>query len=148
MGGAEFVAVSPEGSHIYVAGRESNSLAVFQWQQEGRHLTFLGCVRNGDDHGGRRVSGLGGVYSVLISSDGRYVYTTSFDDGAVSVFRRDADSGELTFVQSLSGARSRVSGLSGAEFATISPDGRYLYTAATEDNAVAVFRRQQSDGVR
>jgi 6-phosphogluconolactonase (cycloisomerase 2 family) len=140
----ECVSISPEGRDIYVAGHDEGSLTRFRWEEETEQLSFVGCIHNNDDHNGRIVHGLGRVYSITVSADGHYVYTMSCGDDAVSVFHRDTGSGDLEFLETLSSRTTPGSGVSNAEFAAISPDGRYLYTAATWDNAIAVFRRESS----
>jgi 6-phosphogluconolactonase (cycloisomerase 2 family) len=84
--------------------------------------------------------------SVAVSPDGNYVYATSRNDDAVTVFSRNTTTGDLTFVQAKQDGVSGVDGLNGASGITISSDGAYVYVAGRVDDAVAIFSRNSSTG--
>ena len=67
---------------------------------------------------------LQGVNSVEISGDGRYLYATPWQLGAVVVFQREAGDGRLKHVQTLRDAR--LAGDTGIAF---SPSGKYAVAA-------------------
>lgn len=85
IGGAYDVAVSPRGDHVYVAGHESNAVAVFTRDSQTGGLSFVATLT--DRQGG--VEGLLGCWSVAVSPDGKQVYTGAELDDAVTVFDRD-----------------------------------------------------------
>ena len=92
------------------------------------------------------VDGLGSARSLTVSPDGLNMYVASYEDDAVAVFSRDAgDSGKLSFVHRLKDGVGGVYGLDGARGVTISPDGRNVYVASSNSNAVAVFSRDADD---
>ncbi len=91
------------------------------------------------------VDGLSGANSVAVSPDGQYVYATGLLDNAVVAFRRGGD-GRLTFLQVLKDGQFGVNGLAGANDVVVSDDGRFLYTASTVDNAIAIFERIAATG--
>jgi DNA-binding beta-propeller fold protein YncE len=89
----EGLAVSPDGSSVYVAafkmgaidvldrGRKSGAVA----QKPGRP----GCLAPPSVPGCTRARALRGVSSIALSPDGRYLYSTSFGSNAVDIFRRN-----------------------------------------------------------
>ena len=84
---AQWVAASPDGKHVYVAGGNGDdALAVFSRDATSGELIFSQVLR--DDDGG--VDGLNGAYSVAVSPDGRNVYAVGYHDDAVAAFSRDA----------------------------------------------------------
>ncbi len=86
--------------------------------------------------------------SVSVSPDGNFVYTTSFNDNAVSVYSRDVSGslGSLTFVEAHKNEVGGIVGINGTYHLKISPDGNHVYVAGSEDHAVAVFNRNAIDG--
>jgi len=58
-----------------------------------------------------------------------------------------ADSGALTFVQTLQNGMGGVEGLAGARGLAVSADGKNVYVASETDNAVAVFDRSPATGL-
>ena len=96
--------------------------------------------------------GVGGVdgldlgQGITVSPDGLHVYAASRNDNAVAVFSRDSNTGALTFVEFQEDGVGGVDGLDGASTPSVSPDGRHVYVAARNDNAVSVFSRNPATG--
>jgi len=66
----------------------------------------------------------------------------------VAVFRRDSDTGALTFVETQGyGVGSSADDLDVAHGMAVSPDGRHIYVAGFDDDAVAVFSRDPGTGL-
>ena len=76
----------------------------------------------------------------MVSPDNKHVYVTGFASDSIAVFSRNttagANFGKLTFRETHSSA-----GLNGADSVAISPDGKRLYVAAFNDDAIVVFQR-------
>ena len=142
LDGAEGIAVSPDGAHIYVAGRNDNAIAVFAHDTATGGLTFVEMDRDGF----AGVAGVAGAKGVAISPDGAHVYSAGSLDNAVTVFARDAQSGKLAFIEVEQEGVNGVIGLTRARALTVSPDGLNVYVASFNDNAVAVFRRDPGTG--
>src|SRR5437764_20391 len=144
LDGAEGIAISPDGAHVYVAGRNDDSLVVFDRNPETGMLTSVQLLEDGV--GG--VNGLNGADAVAVSPDGTHVFVTGSVDNALAVFERDPATGTLTYVERLRDGIAGVDGLHKAQAVAVSPDGASVYAAGSADTAVAVFRvRRCGDGV-
>jgi hypothetical protein len=77
---ASGVAVSPDGSSVYVASYGSNSVAHFVRSGPGGELAFEGCLANNGPEVGcldLPYDSLGSARDVAISPDGKSVYVAS-----------------------------------------------------------------------
>jgi 6-phosphogluconolactonase (cycloisomerase 2 family) len=97
MKGAVTVLISGDGRHVYLAASSEGAIAVFARDPATGKLTFVEEVK--DRVGG--VRGIGGVFSLALTEDGRKLYAAAFDDGAIVHFTRDPATGKLTFVDAL-----------------------------------------------
>jgi DNA-binding beta-propeller fold protein YncE len=153
LAGADAVAVSADGGDVYVTSLLSNSLTSFTRtpatgllvQQSGTsactiYLLAVGCSL------GRALEAPEGL---AVSPEGASVYGAAFGSGAIAVLNRGLQSGAL--IEKAGAAGCVVStptptcglarGLLGASSLAVSPDARYLYSAAFASDAVAVFKR-------
>jgi 6-phosphogluconolactonase (cycloisomerase 2 family) len=137
MDGANSVAVSPDGNHVYVASRHDDAVAIFKRAASGGVLTYVGHVRDGING----VDGLNGARAIAIHPDGSQVYVASQYEDALAVFARDPSDGALTFVAEHHDGTDGVNGLDTANGIAVSPTGSHVYVAGYGDDAVAVFRR-------
>ncbi len=155
--GSEAIAISPDGSSVYVASSTSNAIAVFRRNARSGHLTqspgTAGCIASQGAGGCATGIGLEGPNSVAVSPDGRNVYATSLNSNAIDVFARNPSTGALT--QASSGgciADVPTSGcaggraLYGPDVVVVSPDGRNVYVGAFKGSAIAVFTRNPATG--
>ena len=138
--GASDVAVSPDSKHVYVTGEISDTVSVFARQGNGT-VDFVATY--GD---GVLAEGLDGARGVAVSGDGLHVYTVGHVDDAVSHFTRDTVTGALTFVESWQDGVDGITGLAGASDIVINGAGDRVFVAATDADAVVVFRRTLSTG--
>ena len=132
--------VSPDGRHVYVAGRESDAVAVFSRNSVTGDLSYVQTVKDGV----AGVDGLDGVGAVAVSPDGSNVYAAAYYDDSIAVFARDPVSGQLTFIQVVQDGSGGVDGLDGVYDVIVAPDGRHVYAAGLVDDAAVAFVR---DGV-
>ena len=136
------VALSPDGRHLYAAGVSDHALTVFSRDELSGKLNFIALEQDGLNG----VDGLLGAVSVIVSPDGRHVYVASQFDNAVVAFSRDETTGQLNFIELKKDGADEVDGLLGTRSITISPDGRHVYAAGSDDNAAAVFSRDETTG--
>ncbi len=99
-------------------------------------LSFLEEIE--DDVGG--ADGLAGALGVAVSPDGRHLYTTSWQEHAISAFGRDLGTGRLSYIGSWTGGLLQAYGV------TISPDGAHVYIASNDNEVVTLYRRDTVTG--
>jgi 6-phosphogluconolactonase (cycloisomerase 2 family) len=133
LGGAIAVAITPDGKHAYAVGNGDDTVVAFRVQVGGGRLDFVETESVND------------AISLAISSDSQNVYVAGSQENSLTVFRRVEQTGELDFVQKLDDGIG-LDGLSLVNSVATSPDGHSVYTAAIGDDAVAVFRRTNSNG--
>ncbi len=151
------VAISPDGSSVYVIGQGAvNDLVEFRRNPETGLLTKIGCVTE-EATSAECTTGAKGLnlpYGVTVSPDGENVYVASFADEAIAEFKRNTATGELT---QLAGENNCISDKPGSECGTttaiglkeaigvvVSPDGKDLYAGAGGTSAegdIAAFER-------
>jgi len=162
IGGAVSPVVSPDGSHVYVAGFGDplngentilGSVAVFSRNQETGGLTLIEVHSN-------RLEGLedlGGVLTIVLSPDGNHLYAGAqgggFEEanGGIFVFSRDAVTGRLTLIETQNPVTQENSG--SPSIVTISPDGAHVYVVAglflrigPSPNTITIYSRNPSNG--
>ena len=135
LDGVRSVTISPDGNHLYAASPLDKAVSVYSIATTTGALTWMEVHRDGVDG----VDGLDGANSVTVSPDGSHLFTVGYNDDAVAVFRRNPDTGELTFVEVSKDTDVGVDGLNGAWSVTVSPDAHHVYVAGSEEDAVAVF---------
>jgi DNA-binding beta-propeller fold protein YncE len=92
---------------------------------------------------------------VVVSPDGKSLYATSYHSAELAIFDRDPASGELRQKPGRAGCIGEGETPSCAKGRAIdditgivmSADGRFVYAAAKDDNAVVAFRRNPVTGV-
>ena len=132
--GASALAFSPEGNHLYVTGSADDAATVFSRNQVNGSLTYLHTYK-GADIG---PNSLDGAISVTVSSDGKNVYVTSFDDNGLTVFSRNGSTGLLTFTEVHRDGINGVSGMINPQMVTLAPDGQNVYVIAQMGDHIKV----------
>jgi 6-phosphogluconolactonase (cycloisomerase 2 family) len=154
LAGAQSVTVSADGRSLYAASFTDGAIARFDRDPTAGALSFAQCLEDEDsDFEGPKCAnapGLDDAASVAVSGDGRSLYAAS-GDGTIAGFSRNTITGALAFAQcfldedTLEGPKcANVPGLAGAASVAVSADGRSLYVASFNDDAIARFNRELS----
>ncbi|MBK8900040.1 MAG: beta-propeller fold lactonase family protein [Anaerolineaceae bacterium] len=154
LDGAQKVTVSPDGANLYVTSFTSSSngrLTTYQRHAQTGALTFLQVRSEGQLIGACNpfcffLDGLAGAFDVVVSQDGRHVYTANLYDNTVARFTRNSD-GTLNWGGVLRDGVNGADGLLSVRGLEISPDGRYLYAAAYTDQTLTVISRDLDSGI-
>jgi DNA-binding beta-propeller fold protein YncE len=157
LDGPNSVAVSPDGRNVYATSRASNSISVFQRNQETGALAQLpasaGCIAGVPIPVCAAGRALAGPDVVVVSPKGENVYVGSFFGNAVAVFDRDPLSGALAQPGDSSGCIAEATSgcalgiaLGAPEGMAISGDGSSVYVASALSNAIVTLARDQSTG--
>lgn len=105
-------------------------------------LRLVQVLEDGEDG----VAGLFGAASVAVSPDGANTYVTGFYGDTLAVFARDAESGQLTFLEVQRNGVNGVDGLSNAVEVAVSPDGAHVYVTSHQGSTLAAFARDPLTG--
>lgn len=92
LNGAEAVAISPDGLHVYTAAYFDHAVAVFARNPETGALQFVERKKQGEG----AVDELRNARNVTVSPDGAYVYAVADLDDSIVIFARNATTGKLT----------------------------------------------------
>ena len=136
------VALSPDGNNLYATGGGDGALSVFRRSHSTGKLSLVDVLRDGG-----RMRALAGTHAVVVTPDGANVYATGQADDALAAFKRDPRTGKLSMVDVQSEGADGVRGLFGALAVAVSPNGEQVYATGSLGNSVAVFQREQSNGV-
>jgi DNA-binding beta-propeller fold protein YncE len=145
LSGSYDIVVSPDSANVYVASPTSNAVNVFSRNLTTGLLTRLSCVSETGTSGACADGvALTGSQSVAVSPDGQDVYSGSFTDDAVAVFKRDSSTGALTQWTGTRACHANTSlsnnctvgrGLNGRHKLAISPDGKDVYSGGSDSTA-------------
>ncbi len=150
------VAVSPDGKNVYVTGSSGDSVATFARNGSSGALTWIDTVKNGAGYDcigtvcSGTISSLDGAYGIAISPDGRFVYISSINSDAITVFQRNQVDGALSAAGGL-GAANFVQAFTRADLNSayglaVSPDGAHVYATGFLSDTLLVLARNAITG--
>lgn len=134
--GCASISMPVNGQHLYATAAFGSSIAAFQRNPVDGTLTFVDAYFNGVDG----VSGLASTVWSAVSPEGRHVYAAGFSDSSIVTFKRNRQTGELTYV-------GKTTGIPGVFTFELSPDGRHLYASSLTSNSIFAFERDQQTGM-
>lgn len=152
------VVVSPDGKSVYVAGAESDAVAVFARDSQTSLLQQLagsdGCAtEDGATDGCSAASGLGRPVGLGMPRDGKFLYVTANETASLAALPRTkrgiAPVGALAAGACWSESAAECiaqEGLGGGLGIAISRDGRHLYVASQGAGGVLAFKRNARTG--
>jgi 6-phosphogluconolactonase len=146
VGGTQAVGTSPHGMAIDAAGHflfvanqgtsgavDSGSVSVFSIQSGGA-LTAVGTFKINTTAESNAPDAINpGPFGVVVTPDGKFLYTANQFANTVTIFSIDSASGALSRVGLPVGVGTSPSGLA------ISPNGNFLYVANSGSSNVSVF---------
>ncbi|MEO1181915.1 MAG: DUF4347 domain-containing protein, partial [Cyanobacteria bacterium J06636_28] len=146
--GASGVAISPDGSQLFVTSAIESAVTVFDRDEFG-NITFSQTIRDGSNVGPILGSELlAGAFGIEVSPEGNQVFVTSVGDDGLTVFNRDGD-GNLSEQQRLRDGRrdpneNDINTLAGAIDVAVTADGAQVFVVSLTDSAITVFDRDAS----
>jgi len=140
--GPKGITVSLDGKNVYVACYSSDSLAVFNRNTTTGEILFSALFKNGESS----VEGLNGASNVIVSSDGKNVYVSSYYDSSLVIFNRNISTGELSYNTFVKDGVNGIDGLGSARTVIESPDSHNIYVAGGTDDSIAIFSRNIENG--
>lgn len=146
----EYLALSPDGLHVYVSG-SANAVAIFRRDAATGQLSqtpdSTGCIGDWttsmDDCIGS--DALGTPFGLAFDPTGRHMYVGAYGSNSAAMFERDPVTGALgrharCYATAEPLCRKRGA-MAGAGHVAVTPDGRYVYVAAPKADAIHIFAR-------
>jgi DNA-binding beta-propeller fold protein YncE len=156
LDGPDIVAVSPDGSSVYVGAFKGSALAVFARNTSTGALTqptnTSGCIVETPTTGCTTALALSSPEGLAVSGDGASVYVAAPGSNSVDAFTRDTSTGALTQPTDGSGCITSTAlvgctlgtQLGGADAVAISPDDASVYVTSLTSNTVTTFSRSST----
>jgi len=133
--GAYDIAITTDNSQLFIASVASNAVTIFDIDTKG-DVVFNHVIRDSDDN----EYGLGGAVNVTITPNDSQVMIAGYNENAITIFNRNT-TGVLKHSQTLINGKEGVKNMISPQGLATSPDGKYLYAACGEGNAIIVFAR-------
>jgi 6-phosphogluconolactonase (cycloisomerase 2 family) len=158
LDGATSIELSPDGRSAYGSGSDGAIVTVLRRNGRTGALSQArgpaGCVALRGQARCRRARAVAGPIDSAVSPNGRHVYVAAAASGAIATFARNRRTGAL---RQLRGRRGCVAlgGRHGCRAAraietpmavAVSGDGRRVYAAGFDSDAIAVFARNRRSG--
>ena len=127
LASASSVAVSNDGKQVFVTSQGDGALTIFDRDITTGTITYRDIFEDGVDG----VDGLFSAMSVAISSDDTQIFVASDGNGALAIFDRNAQTGEITYRGAFKeSGDSAIEELAGADFVTVAPDGTQVFVGS------------------
>jgi DNA-binding beta-propeller fold protein YncE len=138
------IAISPDGSNLYLADTGQDRLVVLNRDPVTGALEY--STGYSDEELG--IDLIYGIVNLCMSPDGENLYVTGNSSDSLATFKRDTHTGALTFIDCITDGDNcgMIDGLDDVRGICISPDGNNVFTTGYRDHALVVFRRCMCEG--
>jgi hypothetical protein len=137
------LAISPGNKHLYAIDPFGKRIFVFTRDASTGAVTLTQTITQGV----AGAAGLDGVRGIVVSPDGKNVYTVAETENALAVWSRNATTGDLSLRTVVRNGDALAGSLARAQTLVISPEGTSIYVGASgPTNAVSAFRRDPATG--
>jgi DNA-binding beta-propeller fold protein YncE len=149
------IAISPDGTSLYVTSAVSGTLTAFARDVATGALAQLpegaGCLSDAPVPGCAPVGGLARATALAITPDGLNVLVAGTDDDAVTSFRRAAAGGALTRVGCVSGSAATpgcvaLPLLHGPRTLAVRPDGLVVWVGSSRADSLLTLQLDAATG--
>ncbi len=134
--GPRHLAFHPSGRFVYVLNEMASTVGVYQYESATGVLTeiqILDTLPNDYD-------GIRWAAEILVSPDGRFVYSSNRGHESISIFSVDPTTGQLTLI-----GHEPTRGIQPRNFG-IEPTGRWLIAANMDSDTCELFRIDRQTG--
>ena len=142
--GVRSIVLSADETMLYAAAVATSSLGVFRRDAKTGELQAVQILTDGQEG----IRGLGGIFRIARSADGKHLYSCSGrmgGDNAVSAFEVLAD-GKLKLLEEHINGENGFIDFEGGNTIAVSPDDKYVFATATNSDRIARFRRNAKTG--
>ncbi|HSI79086.1 MAG TPA: hypothetical protein VK919_00400 [Solirubrobacterales bacterium] len=158
LDGAVDVAISADGRNVYTVSFRDDALLHFKRRPRSGHLRLANCIDDAgmapvDDVCPVSADGMSGPSGIALSADGRSLYVAASVDSAIVRFQLNRggkpfprgciEDDDKPFFDDCPIDRQ---GLAAASDVAVRPDGRSVYVASFNDDAVTWLRRNRRNG--
>ncbi|GAA0855497.1 beta-propeller fold lactonase family protein [Aliiglaciecola litoralis] len=129
----QYLALSSDSKFIYVACSGSSAVLVFKRTDEG--YVFMQSITQSETHG----SGLEGVATLALSSDGSNLYAAGEFDKGVLQFKI-SDDGSLDFEDKIHAEANKIEGVTSI---ALSEDGKHMLLSLGKKDALYLLKKNE-----
>ncbi|MRW93941.1 beta-propeller fold lactonase family protein [Duganella sp. FT80W] len=134
--GPRHLVISADGRYVYVVSELTAEVITLRWDAQAGRLTHV----RSQPISSEGFSGTRSAAEITRSPDGRFLYIEDRGEGTLVVYRIDATTGELGFVQRLASGGDNPWGME------VHSSGRWLLVTHQRSGSVNVFRIDAATG--
>ena len=136
------IAISVDGSQIFVTSRNEDTLTVFDRNIDSGVLTYRTVFKNNTNG----LNGMSFPVSVAITDDDTQIFVASAASDSLAVFDRDISTGEIVYRATFQSTTDDIHALDEAWAVDISSDGKQVFVASPLSDALVIFDRNPGTG--